>query len=67
MGYIPYTSDINLEGLDIDEKTVSGLLEIDRELWQKEASEIREYYGKFGGKVPKELLESLEKLENSIK
>jgi len=67
LGYIPYTSDINVEGLNIDEKTVCGLLEIDRELWQKEASEIREYYGKFGGKVPKELWDSLEILENSFK
>lgn len=67
LGYIPYASDINLEGLDIDEKGVEGLLEIDRELWKKEAADIREYYEKFGGKVPKELLEALEKLESDLK
>ena len=67
LGYIPYASDINVEGVDIDEKTVEGLLEIDRELWKKEAADIREYYGKFGGKVPEELLKSLEKLEGDLK
>jgi len=67
LGYIPYVSDINVEGMDADEKTVEGLLEIDRELWRKEASDIREYYSHFGDKVPNELYKSLETLENSLK
>jgi len=67
LGYVPYAADINIEGSGIDEKTLEGLLEIDRELWKKEAEGIREYYGKFGDKVPKELTKSLEKLENSLK
>ena len=67
LGYLPYASDINLEGSGVDEETLEGLLDIDRELWKKEASEIREYYGKFGGKVPKELLDSLNKLESNLK
>ena len=67
LGYVPYAADINIEGSGIDEETLEGLLEIDRELWKKEAAGIREYYGKFGDKVPKELTKSLEKLENSLK
>lgn len=67
LGYIPCACDINLEGADIDEKTVEGLLEIDRDLWKKEAADIREYYARLGEKVPKELYESLETLENSLK
>ncbi|NCB73413.1 MAG: phosphoenolpyruvate carboxykinase (GTP) [Clostridia bacterium] len=67
LGYIPYASDINVEGVDIDEETIEGLLEIDRELWKKEACDIREYYGKFGGKVPKELITSLERLESDLR
>lgn len=67
LGYIPYAADINVEGVEIDEKTIEGLLEIDRELWKKEASDIREYYSQFGDRVPKELYKSLEKLENSLK
>ena len=67
LGYIPRTSDINLEGADIDEKTLEGLLEVDRELWIKEAADIREYYLRFGDKVPKELYHALETLENNLK
>ena len=67
LGYIPYASDINVEGADIDEKTVEELLKIDRDLWKKETANIRDYYAQFGDKVPKELYESLETLENSLK
>lgn len=67
LGYIPYTKDINLEGSGVDEETLEGLLTVDKDLWCREASDIREYYEKFGDKVPKELRESLEKLEVSLK
>ena len=67
LGYIPYTKDINLEGSGVDEETLEGLLTVDKDLWRGEASDIREYYEKFGDKVPKELRESLEKLETSLK
>ncbi|MGI5984400.1 MAG: phosphoenolpyruvate carboxykinase (GTP) [Oscillospiraceae bacterium] len=67
LGYVPYESDINLEGSGIDEETLSSLLYIDSELWRKEAADIREYYTSFGAKVPKELWESLETLENNLK
>ncbi|NLH01692.1 MAG: phosphoenolpyruvate carboxykinase (GTP) [Clostridiales bacterium] len=66
IGYIPNVSDINLEGLDMDEKTLDGLLEIDVDLWRKEAEDIRRYYGMFNGKVPKELWNSLETLEKNL-
>ena len=67
LGFIPKASDINLKGCEVDEKTVSELLSIDRELWQEECKGIREYYAKFGDKVPKELIKSLETLEAKLK
>ena len=67
LGYIPNAKDINLEGSGVDEKALDELLTIDRDLWRKEAADIREYYEKFGDKVPKELRESLEKLEQRLK
>ena len=67
LGYIPNAKDINLEGSGVDEKTLDELLTIDKDLWRKEATDIEEYYEKFGDKVPKELRESLEKLKTSLK
>ena len=67
IGFLPKPEDINLEGTDIDTAALKKMLEIDRELWKTECEGIREYYGKFGDKVPHELWESLEKLEGDLK
>ncbi len=67
IGFVPKTGDINLEGSGVDEETVQSMLKIDRDLWQKEASEIREYFKTFGDKVPAELTKSLEVLEEKLK
>ena len=48
-------------------QTVEGLLGVDKELWAEEAKGIREYYAKFGDKLPKELLQQLDTLENNLK
>ena len=66
IGYEPKPEDINIEGLDIDLNTVKGLLNVDKELWKEEAKGIREFYGKFGDRLPKEMLEELEKLEKNL-
>ncbi len=67
IGFQPKAEDINLEGLDVSKETVEGLLGVDKELWKEEAKGIREYYAKFGDKLPKELLNQLDNLENNLK
>ena len=67
IGFQPKAEDINLEGLDVSKETVEGLLGVDKALWAEEAKGIREYYGKFDGKVPAELLRELDTLENNLK
>ena len=63
IGYEPKPEDINIEGLDIDLDTVKGLLNVDVDLWKEEAKGIREFYAKFGNKLPKELMDQLDALE----
>ena len=67
IGYQPKADDINIEGLDISKETLEGLLGVDKDLWREEAKGIREYYGKFGDKLPKELNDELATLENNLK
>ena len=55
IGYVPKAEDINIEGLDMSVDTVRGLLAIDKENWKKEVEGIKEFYAKFGDKLPKEL------------
>ncbi len=66
IGYEPKPESINLEGLDIDLATVSDLLSVDKDLWKEEAKGIREFYGKFGDRLPKELMDQLEALEKRL-
>ena len=40
---------------------------MDKDLWREEAKGIREYYAKFGDKLPKELMDELNTLENNLK
>lgn len=66
IGYVPKPEDINLEGCGVDEETLKGLLNVDTETWKKEAEGIREFYKKFGDKLPKELEDELSALESRL-
>ena len=67
IGYEPKAEDINIEGLDLDVDTVKGLLEVNRGLWLNEVADIKEFYAKFGDKVPQVLREQLSTLEENLK
>lgn len=66
IGYVPKPEDINLEGCGVDEETLKGLLNVDTETWKKEAEGIKEFYKKFGDKLPKELNDELAALESRL-
>ncbi len=66
LGYVPEVSDLDLEESGVTRETVAGLLEVDKDLWREECRGIREFYGTFGDKLPRELLTSLEKLESKL-
>ncbi|MCI5499894.1 MAG: phosphoenolpyruvate carboxykinase (GTP) [Clostridiales bacterium] len=67
IGYLPKVEDINLEGVDVTPETLAGLLSVDRDLWREEAAGIREFYAKFGDKLPQALREELAGLEDRLK
>lgn len=66
IGYVPKPEDINLEGCGVDEETLKGLLNVDTETWKKEAEDIKEFYKKFGDRLPKELEAELSALESRL-
>ena len=68
IGMLPNAEDIDLSGLtDVDIETLRELLSVDKSLWQEETVGIREFYAKFGEKLPEELKNCLEILENKLK
>jgi phosphoenolpyruvate carboxykinase (GTP) len=67
IGYLPKAEDIDLEGLDISMDTLKDLLTVDMNIWKEEAAGIRKFYTGFGDKMPKELTDELNKLEEKLK
>lgn len=67
IGYLPNAEDIDINGSGIDLETLKELLRVDKELWHKELEGIKEFYAKFGDKVPVELKAELSGLEERLK
>lgn len=67
IGCVPKVKDINLDGLDFELDTLKSILEVDNELWRKEAEGITEFYKKFGDKLPKKLEKELKGLKERLK
>ncbi|MDR1137261.1 MAG: phosphoenolpyruvate carboxykinase domain-containing protein, partial [Synergistaceae bacterium] len=66
IGYLPKPEDIERDGLDISLGTLEELLTVDKELWRDEAKGIREFYSKFGDKLPRKLRDELTRLEKNL-
>ena len=66
IGYVPKVEDINIEGLDITKETVEDLLNVDNALWLEDCKGIREFYSQVGERVPSELYDELEALEERL-
>lgn len=64
IGYLPFSSDINISGLSLSKETLEGLLGVDEELWKDEIVQIEEFYSKFEGNLPSELLKELKNLKD---
>ena len=66
IGFVPKPEDINLEGSGVDEETLRDLLTVDPALWKQEVAGIREFYAKFGDKLPQSLRDELDALEKLL-
>ncbi len=66
IGYVPNKEDLQLEGLDIDDATLTELLSIDKEVWKEEVKDQREFFAQFGDKLPKEIKDEVDNLEKRL-
>ena len=66
IGYVPEVDDINLDGLDFSKEALAGILNVDKDLWKAEVPGIKEFYAKFGDKLPAKLQEQLDTLEAKL-
>ncbi len=66
IGYVPKPEDIDLTDLDMDIDVLKSILEVDKDIWTKEAEEIEEHYKKFGDRLPEELRQQLANLKANL-
>jgi len=66
IGLIPRFEDMELSGLDLSREKFKKLFKIDKDEWRGEIEAIREFFWKFGGRMPGELVEELGKLEGRL-
>ena len=74
IGYLPYPGDIDITGIDyeispgrmFDEEALNGILTVETGLWRDDAYSIKEFYAKFGSRLPSELSYELEMLETRL-
>ncbi len=67
IGRLPAEGALDTDGLEISAEDLKKLFTVDKEQGLKEISEMREYYKKFGDRLPKELTAELDKIEARLK
>jgi phosphoenolpyruvate carboxykinase (GTP) len=69
IGLMPVAGEggIDTDGLDVSAETMAKLLEVDTEGWLSQLPQMREHLAKFGDKLPSELTEQLDGLEQRLK
>jgi phosphoenolpyruvate carboxykinase (GTP) len=66
IGRLPSRTALDLSGLRLSEEAYKALLDVDAEGWLSEIPLIREYYARFGDRVPAGLFEELDALEQRL-
>ena len=66
IGNLPAQGELDLSGLDIDDEDMAELLRVDVDGWLGELPLIREYYEKFGDRLPKQLLAELDAMRERL-
>jgi len=59
IGYLPKASDLDVNGLDIEEAALQTLLSIDPTAWRQEVESIGKYLDEFKERIPAKLREEL--------
>jgi phosphoenolpyruvate carboxykinase (GTP) len=66
IGFVPTRNALTLDGLNISPKTVDELLQVDPEDWEQELADSKEFFQKFGERLPREIREEHEKLSGRL-
>lgn len=66
LGIAPRKEDLDLSGLNLDEKALDELFDIDYDLWEQEIVELEAYFKTFKETLPEEISHQLQKLKDRV-
>mgnify|MGYP001281114471 CR=1 FL=1 len=66
LGYVPIPGDINTEGMDISDETKRKLMLIDKNTWLDEIEDLKTFYERFNGDLPKTIKDCFYELADNI-
>ena len=66
IGYVPGPGGLTLDGLNISPEAVEELLRVNPDNWQAEMDDTRQFFDKFGARLPREMREEHEKLRRRL-
>jgi phosphoenolpyruvate carboxykinase (GTP) len=67
IGNLPAHDELDVDGLDLAPEDLDELLSVQVDGWLAEIPQIREYYAKFGERLPQALADELDALEGRLK
>jgi len=62
IGYVPAKNGLTLDGMKISDDAVNELLRVNPEDWEPELEDSKQFLGKFGERLPRQIREEHEKL-----
>lgn len=66
IGFLPKKEDLDLNGLDIADDVVDELLSVKKEYWTEDIAGQKEFFAKFGDRLPQEIKDEMAKLEKNF-
>jgi phosphoenolpyruvate carboxykinase (GTP) len=66
IGWVPTTSAIDIEGLNVSAADMQELLTVHADDWRAEVPLIREHFSQFGARIPAKLVAEVDELEHRL-
>ncbi|HXN52270.1 MAG TPA: phosphoenolpyruvate carboxykinase (GTP) [Candidatus Acidoferrum sp.] len=66
VGFVPARNALTLDGLQISPAAIEELLSVNSEDWEDDLADSKQFFAKFGNRLPREILEEHEKLSRRL-
>ena len=66
IGYVPAKNGLTLDGISVPDAALDELLRVNPQDWEAELSNTKEFFAKFGARLPRQISEEHEKLARRL-